>query len=158
MLDKQGYMHASTCTHKYVILITFPWQKLFANAPQCYVIRTLSVLFFLRLFCYHCACCNWHQKLNLSSLSFFFRNKADSHTHVEALLSPLSSIISTKWRYYFSNVRRIYPNTLWNLPSLFVVTIIYTGHTAPQAVKQGFFISFIPSFSVTIFTPIYSLS
>ena len=32
-----------THTGKYVILIAFPWQQWFANAPQCYVIRTLRV-------------------------------------------------------------------------------------------------------------------
>jgi hypothetical protein len=40
----------ATCTlahtDKYVILIAFPRQKWFANAPQCYVIRTLSLLLF----------------------------------------------------------------------------------------------------------------
>jgi hypothetical protein len=57
MLDKQGYMHsrpwtrqrirtrtrarAWTHTHKYVIRIAFPRQQWFANAPQCYIIRTL---------------------------------------------------------------------------------------------------------------------
>ena len=65
MLDKKYYMHARACiclrssakawksslarththTHIYVICIAFPWQKWLANAPQSYVIRTLSVLF-----------------------------------------------------------------------------------------------------------------
>jgi hypothetical protein len=46
MLDKQGYMHARalTRTDKCVMFIVFLWQKWFANAPQCYVIHTLSVL------------------------------------------------------------------------------------------------------------------
>ena len=43
VLDKQGYMRAHT--HKYVILIAFPRQQRFANAPQYYVIRRLHVLF-----------------------------------------------------------------------------------------------------------------
>jgi hypothetical protein len=54
MLDKQGYMqphaythpraraHARAHTHKYVIFISFPRQQWFANAPQSYIIRTLS--------------------------------------------------------------------------------------------------------------------
>jgi hypothetical protein len=33
-----------THTHNYVIFIAFPQQQWFANVPQCYVIRTLSVL------------------------------------------------------------------------------------------------------------------
>ena len=38
---------ARTHTHKekYIILIAFPWQLWLANAPQCYVIRTLRVLY-----------------------------------------------------------------------------------------------------------------
>ena len=38
--------HARTHTHaqKYLILIDFTRQQWFANAPQCYVIRTLPVL------------------------------------------------------------------------------------------------------------------
>ena len=67
MLDKQGYMHtrrrihtptrsgtltcssarAHTCTHKYVTFVAFPLQQWLANALLCYVIRTLSVLFYL---------------------------------------------------------------------------------------------------------------
>ena len=57
MLDKQGYMHARACTrprvranasarthtHEYVIVIAFPRQQWFANAPQCYLIRPLPV-------------------------------------------------------------------------------------------------------------------
>jgi hypothetical protein len=42
MLDKKGHTHAV----KYVILIAFPQKQRFANAPQRYVIRTLSVLFY----------------------------------------------------------------------------------------------------------------
>jgi hypothetical protein len=45
MLDMQGYTHARTCTHKYVIFTSSPRQQWYANAPQCYVISTLSVLF-----------------------------------------------------------------------------------------------------------------
>ena len=59
MLDKQGYTRArarmhkptrqGTHTHahtdKYVILIAFPRQKSFVNAPHCYVIYTLPVFF-----------------------------------------------------------------------------------------------------------------
>ena len=41
-------LHAHT--DKCVILIAFPRQQRFAKAPQCYVIRTLAVLF-LPLFC-----------------------------------------------------------------------------------------------------------
>ena len=64
MLDKQGYTHASACTrppprahsrarththnHRYVIFIAFPLQQWFANAPQCYIIRKLAVLQFVR--------------------------------------------------------------------------------------------------------------
>ena len=61
MLDKQAYMHVHTCTRprvrvhalthahtdQWVILIAFPRQQLFANAPQCYVVRTLPVFFYL---------------------------------------------------------------------------------------------------------------
>ena len=63
MLDKQGCMHARACTrprarahgrtrahtHKYVIFIVFPLQHRFTNAPLCYVIRTLDVLFVISL-------------------------------------------------------------------------------------------------------------
>ena len=38
-------VRAHTHTHKYVIFIAFPRQQWFPNAPQCYVIRTLSFLF-----------------------------------------------------------------------------------------------------------------
>ena len=44
-LDRHGHMHARVHTHKYVIFIAFPRQQLYANAPQCYVTRTMSVLF-----------------------------------------------------------------------------------------------------------------
>ena len=52
MLHKQGYMHARPCTytralthaHKRIIFIAFLRQKLFTNAPRCYVVRTLPVL------------------------------------------------------------------------------------------------------------------
>ena len=68
MLDKQGYMHARACihpraraharrrnrartrTHTQICNIAFPRQQLFANAPHCYVIRTLSVLLLI-VFC-----------------------------------------------------------------------------------------------------------
>jgi hypothetical protein len=36
---------AHTHTDKYIILIAFPWQQWLANAPQCYVLRTLRVLY-----------------------------------------------------------------------------------------------------------------
>ena len=36
-------------TDKYVILIAFPRQQWFANASQCYVIRTLHVLLLLQM-------------------------------------------------------------------------------------------------------------
>ena len=41
-----GYMHARTHAHadQYVILIAFPRQQWFANAPQCCFTRTLPVL------------------------------------------------------------------------------------------------------------------
>jgi hypothetical protein len=39
------HTHTHTHTHKYVILIAFPLQQWFANAPQCYVLHTLPVLF-----------------------------------------------------------------------------------------------------------------
>jgi hypothetical protein len=60
MLDKQGYMHVAhahahapehthvckrACTHGYVIFVIFPREQWFAQAPYCYVIRTLPVLF-----------------------------------------------------------------------------------------------------------------
>ena len=55
MLHKQSYMHSRACTrpraraqagtHKHVILIAFPRQRWFANAPQYYVICTLPVVF-----------------------------------------------------------------------------------------------------------------
>jgi hypothetical protein len=36
----------ATDTHsEYVILVAFPRQQWFAKAPQCYIIRTLPVLF-----------------------------------------------------------------------------------------------------------------
>jgi hypothetical protein len=81
MLDKQGYMHAGastpprartpTCTHahahidKYVMLIAFPRQQWFVNEPQCYVVRTLSVLFIITPTCFG-------YKLQLSSGSYKF--------------------------------------------------------------------------------------
>jgi hypothetical protein len=57
MLDKQGNMQAGTCTHththththKCVILIAFPRQHDYANAPHCYVIPTFRVLVSPRL-------------------------------------------------------------------------------------------------------------
>jgi hypothetical protein len=45
MLDKQGYMHSRSYTHKHVTFFAFPLQQLFANVRHCYVIRTLPVLF-----------------------------------------------------------------------------------------------------------------
>ena len=43
------HMHAHTRKHahtyQYVILIAFPQQQRFVNAPHCYVIRTFPVLF-----------------------------------------------------------------------------------------------------------------
>ena len=39
------HVHARARTHKYIILIAFPQQQWLANTPQCYVIRTLPVLF-----------------------------------------------------------------------------------------------------------------
>ena len=39
---------ALTRTDKYIILIAFTRQKLFANAPQCYIIRTLPHLLAFR--------------------------------------------------------------------------------------------------------------
>jgi hypothetical protein len=41
---KVKHLRAHTNTDRYVILFTFPLQKWFANAPQCYVVRTLPVL------------------------------------------------------------------------------------------------------------------
>ena len=45
------HMHARTRKHEhtdqYVIIIAFPQQQWFRNAPKCYVIRTLAVLFCL---------------------------------------------------------------------------------------------------------------
>jgi hypothetical protein len=38
-------------THKYIIPIAFSLQQWFAKTPQCYVIRTLSVLFHLSIKC-----------------------------------------------------------------------------------------------------------
>ena len=40
--------HAYTHTDKYIIFIAFLRQQLFANAPHCYVTRTLSVLFIFK--------------------------------------------------------------------------------------------------------------
>ena len=63
MLEQQGYMHAHAhvprhmheglraCTHKYVIFIAFTQQKLFVNAPHCYVMHKLPVLFVFTLSC-----------------------------------------------------------------------------------------------------------
>ena len=57
-LDKQGtrknthaHAHAPAITHtdKYVVLIAFP-RNCYANAPQCYVIHILPVLFKLVTF------------------------------------------------------------------------------------------------------------
>ena len=42
-----GHTHAHT--HNYVIFIAFSRDQWFANAPQCYVIRTLSVLLVFRI-------------------------------------------------------------------------------------------------------------
>ena len=39
------HFHARALTHKYVIITAFPPQQWFPNAPHCYVIHTLSVLF-----------------------------------------------------------------------------------------------------------------
>ena len=41
-----GHPHARYHAHtqKYIILIVFPWQQWLANAPHCYIIRTLAVL------------------------------------------------------------------------------------------------------------------
>jgi hypothetical protein len=41
----------ATCTHtqKYVIVIAFHGETGFVDAPQCYVIRKLAVLFMLKL-------------------------------------------------------------------------------------------------------------
>ena len=44
------HMHAArasmhTHTHQYITLMLFHSNNAFVNAPQCYVIRTLSVLF-----------------------------------------------------------------------------------------------------------------
>jgi hypothetical protein len=51
MLDKQGYMHGRACTRprprKYVIVTAFLRQQWFADAPQYYILRTLSLLCFL---------------------------------------------------------------------------------------------------------------
>ena len=41
------HTHTHTHTHKCVAFIAFPRQKWFATVPQCYVIRTLSVLLYL---------------------------------------------------------------------------------------------------------------
>jgi hypothetical protein len=38
-----GHTYTHTHTHKYVIFIAFARQQWFANAPQCYVIRTLCI-------------------------------------------------------------------------------------------------------------------
>ena len=38
------WTHTHTHTQKYVMLIAFPQHSGFANAPQCYVIRTLPVV------------------------------------------------------------------------------------------------------------------
>jgi hypothetical protein len=41
----------ATNTHSgFVILIAFPLQQWYTNAPQCYVMRTLRVLLIFRLF------------------------------------------------------------------------------------------------------------
>jgi hypothetical protein len=59
MLDKQGYtytraqapMHTRTHTYKCVIHIGFPQQQQFVNAPQYYVIHTLPVVLFVKVYC-----------------------------------------------------------------------------------------------------------
>jgi hypothetical protein len=62
MLDKQGYMHtrgrSHTHTHthhKYIIFVALSRQLIYANAPQCYILRTLSACLLLR---FANSCCN----------------------------------------------------------------------------------------------------
>ena len=96
MLDKQEYRHARSCTRlrtrtshtgtyartrahtqTNIIHIVFPLQKLFAKAPQCYVIRTMSCFFFLQeTQQIHCAECHislqlqqWLQRQKRHSLT-----------------------------------------------------------------------------------------
>jgi hypothetical protein len=57
VLEKQGYMHVCTHAHadQYVNLLLFHDNNGFVNAPQCYVISKLPVLFvFVSEFCMVC--------------------------------------------------------------------------------------------------------
>ena len=56
MLDKQGYMHSRSYTHKHVTFFAFPLQQLFANVRHCYVIRTLPILIVVITPTHDCAC------------------------------------------------------------------------------------------------------
>ena len=80
MMDKQGYMHARprirprarahaiSNTRAHVIFIAFPRQHWFVNAPQCYVICTLSVLFYFHRIYYSRRGSSYHlMTLNLDN-------------------------------------------------------------------------------------------
>ena len=56
MLNKQGYMHTRPGTRKHARAharthtcnIAFVQQQRFANAPQCYIVRTLAALLYFQ--------------------------------------------------------------------------------------------------------------
>ena len=69
MLDNQGYRHSHS---EYVIIIAFGYTK----APQCYVMRTLPVLFsFFFIFVkvtHHSQVCKIHKIYRTNTYSFLF--------------------------------------------------------------------------------------